>query len=377
MKLADLARVGRVIQSCVITAVDTRSATDLLFVCEAIRTCFEDAKAAGLISQSNPLRLTSQTSPLDSPDIKAALADLADRGSVLVLLFDQFEELFAKEELFETFSLVRRLSFAVDAERSPLILGFAWKTDISLPQQHPAYYLWHQLANRRKPKGIDEVFARYPNRREARPKHLSDDVLKAVLSAAGSRRRLYLMLMLNTGMQPTDIPQVTHDAFDRDRSTVRWQRQKNQRMKNPFDQEIISYLWPETMELVVKFLSDEPGPAFLTVDGKSLYHESASQNRQNAVTKSLAKFFGKIERDKSIEVSAKNFRQTGAQAIHEVTEDYSLSQIWLGRGFKKVDRPYLKEMYGNLHKASLAVRDRLVIFGVLPLPPAKDRNYGD
>ena len=66
------------------------------------------------------------------------------------MIFDQFEELFSKEELFETFNAVRELSLDLDARQLPLILGFAWKTDVSLPQQHPAYHLWHQLSDRRR-----------------------------------------------------------------------------------------------------------------------------------------------------------------------------------------------------------------------------------
>jgi integrase len=214
------------------------------------------------------------------------------------------------------------------------------------------------------PKGVSEVFARYPRKRPAKPEHLPTDRLKTVLAAASTRRRLYLLLMLNTGMQPTDIPHLPHDAFDLRQSLVKWHRQKNERVKNPSDHEITSHLWPETMHLVRELLCCDPGPAFRTVDGKPLYHESSRKNRQNAVAKGLAKFFKKVSRDHNIAVSAKNFRQTGAQLIQEVTDDYSLSQIWLGRKFKIVDRPYLRQVYDRLGEASSKVRERLHAAGV-------------
>ena len=66
------------------------------------------------------------------------------------MCFDQFEELFTKESLFETFNAIRELSLELDSRQIPVVLGFAWKTDISLPQQHPAYHLWHGLADRRR-----------------------------------------------------------------------------------------------------------------------------------------------------------------------------------------------------------------------------------
>jgi len=71
-------------------------------------------------------------------------------NSVAVLIFDQFEELFTKEALFETFNAVRELSMDLYSKQIPIVLGFAWKTAVSIPQQHPAYHLWHSLADRRR-----------------------------------------------------------------------------------------------------------------------------------------------------------------------------------------------------------------------------------
>jgi integrase len=214
------------------------------------------------------------------------------------------------------------------------------------------------------PKGIGEVFGRYPKKRPSKPKHLPFDVLKLIFSEASRRRRLYLMLMLNTGMQPTDIPQLRQDSFSLTKSTVNWYRQKNERVKDPSSHQITSYLWPETLDLVRQLIGNKPGPAFLTIDGKPLSHESVSNNRQNAVTKSLTKFFKRISRVHTADASAKHFRQTGAQLIYEATEDYALSQIWLGRKFRVVDQPYLRQVFSRLENASEVVRERLLDAGV-------------
>ena len=138
------------IRSCSITAVDSRSASSASFVAEALRLAIRDASEKGAIDKNNKLRIQSLREPLDSPDLKRALDDLRKASWVVVLLFDQFEELFSKESLFEVFNAVRDLSLDIDASQASLILGFAWKTDVSLPQQHPAYHLWHQLADRRR-----------------------------------------------------------------------------------------------------------------------------------------------------------------------------------------------------------------------------------
>lgn len=155
LKLVDKSGAG-VMEKISITAVDSRSASNAGFVAEALRLALNDAvNTCG--SKKNELKIHSLRDPLDSPDIKDALAQLQAHGKISVLMFDQFEELFAKESLFEVFNAVRDLSLDVDSTQAPLVLGFAWKTDVSLPQQHPAYHLWHQLADRRKTFKVSEL----------------------------------------------------------------------------------------------------------------------------------------------------------------------------------------------------------------------------
>ena len=159
LKLSDLARRNKISQ-CSFTAVDTRSATNSAFVCEAIRAAFLDAQKRKLLPPDMECRVGSLRDPLDSPDLERALKLIKDKGWTIVLVFDQFEELFAKEDLFETFNAVKDLSLDIDARQIPFILGFAWKTDVSLPQQHPAYHLWHELSDRRKPFKVREFAKR-------------------------------------------------------------------------------------------------------------------------------------------------------------------------------------------------------------------------
>lgn len=150
LKLADLVSSGRRISNCSLTAVDSRSATSATFVTGALRLAFTDAAAAGFIPASSSYDIGSLSHPLDSPDLLTAAALLAEGEAVIVLIFDQFEELFTKEALFETFNAIRDLSMDLDSRQISFVLGFAWKTDVSLPQQHPAYHLWHSLADRRR-----------------------------------------------------------------------------------------------------------------------------------------------------------------------------------------------------------------------------------
>lgn len=139
-----------------VTSIDTRSATNSAFISESIRMAFSDAASIGLLPPALKFNILSLRDPLESPDFIEAIELLGVKSSCIIIIFDQFEELFAREDLFDIFSAVRELSLDIDARQAPLILGFAWKTDISLPQQHPAYHLWHQLADRRKTFKIRE-----------------------------------------------------------------------------------------------------------------------------------------------------------------------------------------------------------------------------
>ena len=163
IKLADLAGKGRTLRSCSITAVDSRSATSSAFIAEAIQLAFADAAKRSLV-RKNQYDLSSVSHPLQSPSLAPAYEDLAKSSGLIVLIFDQFEELFAKEQLFEAFNAVRELALDLDSTQVPLVLGFAWKTDIALPQQHPAYHLWHELRDRRRTFGIPE-FGTWETRR--------------------------------------------------------------------------------------------------------------------------------------------------------------------------------------------------------------------
>jgi hypothetical protein len=86
--------------------------------------------------------------------MKSCLGFLEANQRVLVLFFDQFEELFVKESLYETFEAFRRLSYVVEELQSNIVLGFSWRTGISIPDSHPAHHIWHELRDRRAEFGL-------------------------------------------------------------------------------------------------------------------------------------------------------------------------------------------------------------------------------
>ena len=102
------------------------------------------------------MRITNSADPLESPSIQEFLTQLEYKNQVICLVFDQFEELYSKPEVFSVFEAAQSLFLSTVAAQSNLVLGFAWKTDSTVQQDHPAYYMWHRLADHRMEVGLGQ-----------------------------------------------------------------------------------------------------------------------------------------------------------------------------------------------------------------------------
>ncbi len=133
-----------------IYAVDVRASTDSSYILWSVLECLRNAAELGF-GTNNPtdLKITNSVNPFESPSIKEFLTQLEQNKQVVCLVFDQFEELYSKPEMFGIFEATQRLLLSAVAAQSNLVLGFAWKTDSTVQQDHPAYYLWHRLADHR------------------------------------------------------------------------------------------------------------------------------------------------------------------------------------------------------------------------------------
>ena len=133
-----------------IYAVDVRAATGSSYILWSILACLRKAAELGF-GTGNPgdLRITNSADSFESPSIQKFLTQLEQKKQVICLVFDQFEELYSKPEVFAVFEATQSLLLSAVAAQSSLVLGFAWKTDSTVQQDHPAYYMWHRLAGHR------------------------------------------------------------------------------------------------------------------------------------------------------------------------------------------------------------------------------------
>ncbi|MFB5936625.1 restriction endonuclease [Peribacillus frigoritolerans] len=134
-----------------IHAVDVRTAISERYSEFALLSAFKAAVKDGFLENpSEDFMISSTINPLNGEAFKQTLKQLNEKEKVLILFFDQFEEIFSKTELSELFNRIREMALAIDSAKENILLGFAWKTDGTTPTEHPAYFMWQSLSDRRK-----------------------------------------------------------------------------------------------------------------------------------------------------------------------------------------------------------------------------------
>lgn len=133
-----------------LSAVDSRAATNSTYVLASLIKTLRDSAAAGFGNPNiNDVEISDHFDPLNSESVKSFLKCLEEKKQVICLIFDQFEELYSKSELFPVFEESQRLFLSAISAYSNLVLGFAWRSDSTVQQDHPAYYMWHRLRDHR------------------------------------------------------------------------------------------------------------------------------------------------------------------------------------------------------------------------------------
>ena len=151
LKIMSMARTRNYAKKYYVYAVDVRTAMSARYAEMVLKACFDKAAEDGFIdSNAKNAEYSNPQQYLNSTPIRETLKYLNESSKTIILIFDQFEELFSKKELYSLFDNMRILSNMVDSIQGQLILGYAWKTDLTIPAEHPAYYMWTNLSDRRK-----------------------------------------------------------------------------------------------------------------------------------------------------------------------------------------------------------------------------------
>jgi hypothetical protein len=163
--------------------VDVRSAREesgALFVISAIKKALQQAIDDNFIELPNyKIFVDSIEQPFSSQSIQKVIKNLKVNKKVIVIFFDQFENIFTKESLFCVYESFERAAYEVDSLKENIVLGFCWRTGILIPDDHDARKMWDKLSDIRKE--FDEL--KELNLEESR------DFLKLFLRYLGKQKR--------------------------------------------------------------------------------------------------------------------------------------------------------------------------------------------
>lgn len=151
VKLRTICSQGRNKDRIFLYAVDCRTASSPRYPELAMKRCFDEAVSSGFVSGAQSgCRVPSAGHPFSDSSVQSLLSELRQKNKLIVLFFDQFEEITTKQQLAELFVQVKMLCAAVESAGENVVLGFSWKTDGSIPTDHPAYHVWHSFSDRRR-----------------------------------------------------------------------------------------------------------------------------------------------------------------------------------------------------------------------------------
>ena len=151
VKLIDMSHRKKTKNKFFIYGVDVRTAMSSRYPELVLKSAIEEAIKCKFIDlELKNIQVSNINNPFNDSNMEVVLKYLKEQEKVIVIVFDQFEEIFSKKELSGLFSNIKKLSYCIDAIKENIVLGFAWKTDLSIPVDHSAYYMWHSLSDRRK-----------------------------------------------------------------------------------------------------------------------------------------------------------------------------------------------------------------------------------
>ncbi|MEZ5587003.1 MAG: AAA-associated domain-containing protein [Sedimenticolaceae bacterium] len=122
--------------------IDSRSANSNNFVALAYELLIKKSVRSSFIPEKYLSIKIPSSFDILSYDLTEELSEwLKEHSKVLILVFDQFEDVFRKEGVFKSF-----YKFLLDINNlsSNIVLGFSWKSEVNIPIENEAYHLWQQ-----------------------------------------------------------------------------------------------------------------------------------------------------------------------------------------------------------------------------------------
>ena len=141
-------RIIRTTNNVHVLAVDCRAAVSSDYAHLVLAKAFSEAKMRSIEFWGLLSTISISENPFDNPDVMNGLEALKRSEGLIIIIFDQFEEIIHSHNR-ALFSRLENLCHQVDGLQLPILLGFSWRTDAMVSADNPAYNLWHKLSDRR------------------------------------------------------------------------------------------------------------------------------------------------------------------------------------------------------------------------------------
>ncbi|WP_177176144.1 restriction endonuclease [Trichormus sp. NMC-1] len=125
------------------------------FLANAIQTTLQEAIDKEFINIPNhQIKIDSLEYPFfESDSINLLRNKLREESKIIVMFFDQFEEVLTKnswESMYEDF---REVANEINYIQENIVFGFSWREDVSISPNNPKYHFWQKI--KRSSKIID------------------------------------------------------------------------------------------------------------------------------------------------------------------------------------------------------------------------------
>ncbi|MCE9554759.1 MAG: tyrosine-type recombinase/integrase [Planctomycetes bacterium] len=202
-------------------------------------------------------------------------------------------------------------------------------------------WLWESEAIATLPRVLAKTSKRlHVGTSEARVIVFTKEEVGSLLKSASLRTRLYLLLMLNTGMGQKDVSDLEFGQVDWDLGRITRKRSKTRKHENV--PTVTHLLWPETLALLRQEQSAiGRGRVLLNSSGEPLWLESVGVDGQQKKNDNIRNAFERLRTKLGIDKSLRSLRKTSASLIRGHRDYRGLEDLFLGHAPRKIsDRHY-------------------------------------
>ena len=139
------------------TVIDSRSANSNNFLPLAYELLINKAAQEKFIpNKFSLIKIPSSFDIIGDELSQELMSWLEENSKVLILVFDQFEDVFRKEGVFKSFY---KFLLDINNKQTNIILGFSWKSEVNIPIENESYHLWQQSRDHAFQITLDEFDA--------------------------------------------------------------------------------------------------------------------------------------------------------------------------------------------------------------------------